>query len=54
MGTAILDKYPRTKKALEASMKIVQRELGDGKLKVHFLTVLVDLRDKLENDGKEA
>jgi len=53
MVTAISGKYPRTRKALEKSMKIVQRELEDGKLKVDFLTILLDLRDKLDNGEKE-
>jgi len=54
MTTTVQEKYPRTRKALEKSMKIVQRELEDGKLKVDLLTNLVDLRDKLDNDGKEG
>lgn len=54
MVTAISEKYPRTRKVLEKSMKIVQRELEDGKLKVDLLTILLELRDKLNNDGKES
>lgn len=46
------DTYPRTRKVIELSMKIVQRELGDGRLKVDLLTGLLELREKLDNDGR--
>jgi hypothetical protein len=43
--------YPRTKKVIEQSMKIVQRELEDGRLKVDILSDLLSIKEKLENDG---
>jgi len=53
MALMVVEKYPKTNKALTAFMKIVQRELPDGKLKVEVLSVLVDVKEKLDNDGKE-
>lgn len=53
MRTEVSEKYPRTRKALKTSMKIVQRELEDGKLKVKLLSVLLDLVEKLDSDKKE-
>jgi len=47
----VKDKYPKTKEAIERTMKIVQRELEDGKLKVEMLSSLVDLRDKISING---
>ncbi len=34
-------------------MKTVQRELPDGELKIEFLSILLELVRKLDNDGKE-
>lgn len=45
-------KYPRTKKAIEQSMKIVQRELEDGRLKIDLLGRLLELKETIENDGR--
>ena len=53
MVTEVSEKYPRTKKALESLMKIVQRELEDGRFKVKILSDLVDLIERLDNDEKE-
>lgn len=40
----------KAEKIIEKSMKIVQREVEDGRLKVDLLTGLLDLKEKLEND----
>lgn len=42
--------YPKTKQALEAAMKVAQRELPDEKLKVEVLESLVILRDKVNGN----
>jgi len=53
VGEEVKVKYPRTKRALEHAMKVVQRELEDGKLKVDLLSSLVDIMDKLGgNSGR--
>lgn len=49
----IQESYPRTKKAIEVSMKVVQRELEDGRLKVDLLSGLLELRERLDNDGRD-
>lgn len=53
METEVSIKYYRTDRALRKLMKIVQRELGDGELKIELLSGLLDLIRKLDNDGKE-
>lgn len=53
MVTEVVEKYPRTRKALESLMKIVQRELEDGRFKVKVLSDLVDLIERLDNGEKE-
>lgn len=45
-------RYPRTKKSIEQTMKIVQRELEDGRLKVEVLDLLVNLREKVGDGSK--
>lgn len=48
------NKYPRTKKSLEKTMKVAQRELPDDKLKVEVLDSLITLLDKVGGkDGRE-
>lgn len=54
MVTEVVEKYPRTRKVLKTLMKIVQRELEDGKLKVQLLSDLVDVQEILDNDGRES
>jgi len=49
----VKDKYPKTKKALEQAMKVVQRELPDGKLKVEMLSQLVDLDERIGSNGNK-
>ena len=44
------EKYPRTRKVIEHAMKVVQRELEDSMLKVELLSILLDVRERL--DGK--
>lgn len=51
VGT-VKTKYPRMSKVIEQSMKIAQRELEDGRLKVDILTRLLELKEKLE-DGRD-
>jgi len=47
-------KYPRTKESLQKTMKVAQRELEDGRLKVDVLSSLVDLIEKLGGkDGRQ-
>jgi len=53
METEVSIKYYRTDKALRKLMKTVQRELEDGELKIEFLSALIGLIRKLDNDGKE-
>ena len=48
--TKVKGEHPRTRKAIEQSMKIVQRELEDGRLKLDLLNGLLELKEKLEND----
>jgi hypothetical protein len=47
----IKERYPKTRKVLEQCMKVVQRELEDGRLKVDLLSGLLELKERL--DGKE-
>ena len=53
MVSEIKDKHSRIKKGIEYTMKVVQRDLEDGRLKVDFLNALLDLRERLDNDGRE-
>ena len=53
METTTKERYPRTRKALDQVMKIVQRELEDGRLKVDLLSDLLGLKEKLE-DGRRT
>lgn len=52
MVVTVKTKYPKTKKVIEQSMKIVQRELEDGRLKIDLLESLLGLKEKLE-DGRD-
>ena len=45
--------YPKTREIIGKAMKVVQREFEDSRLKVVFLTTLLDLREKLDKNGKE-
>jgi len=54
METVVRGKYPKTERTLSLLMKVVQRELEDGKLKVQVLSDLVDLKERIDAEGKES
>ena len=45
--------YAEVEDIFSKAMKIVQRKLDNGKLKVKLLNGLVELQEVLENEGKE-
>lgn len=51
---ATVEKYSRIRKGIEYTMKVVQRDLENGRLKVEFLSTLLDLRERLDKDGRES
>ena len=54
MKSQVKIKYQKTQESLRRTMKVVQRELPDDKLKVELLDGLVDLLDKVGGkDGRE-
>ena len=46
--------YTEVEDILSKAMKVVQRKLEDGKLKVKLLNTLVDAKEMLDNEGKES
>lgn len=54
MATVVKEKYSRIRKGIEYTMKVVQRDLENGRLKVEFLSTLLDLRERLDKDGRES
>ena len=48
LAVKVEEKHPRTRKAVEHAMKVVQRELEDNMLKVELLEALLKVREKLD------
>jgi len=53
MAIGVEKKHFRVTKILESLMKAVQRDLDNSQLKVDVLSNLIDVKEKLDNDGKK-
>ena len=53
MVTEVVEQYSRVTKILESLMKAVQRDLENSQLKIDILSNLIDVKERLDSEGKE-